>query len=174
MIIGRKSWIRAENEQGTIPTERGSHAAGGDGGVLKVTIEEEAQVAAEGVAVVAGGATVNAEAGGALTAAAAQPPAETGAGGAAVGGATAGGGATGIVTADTAGRDPGTGVKAGTTGVSVITAVDTEDTATAGIGATPDDAKCIQAVFVFIKSHPVVTVRVHSLKFNIFKVKGEG
>lgn len=98
---------------------------------------------------VAGGATVIAEAGGALTAAAA--PAETGVG-VAVGGATAGGGVTGVraagvVATDAAAGDPGAAIKLGTRGVTVIRAEDTEDTAAAGIGATPDDVKLVRGVF---------------------------
>lgn len=149
-MAGQKRRVRAGSERGTTLAERGVHTAGG--GILKVTVEEEeAQVVAGEVPVFAGGATANAEAGGALTAAAALAPAETGVG-VAVGGATAGEGVTGVraagvVAADTAGGGPGAAIKAKTTGVTVIRAEDTEDTAAAGIGATPDDVKLIRVVF---------------------------
>lgn len=103
----------------------------------------------EAAPVAVGGAPVVTAAGGAATAIVAQVQAETGAG-AAAGEVTAGGEATGVATEDTAEAARGAAIKVEKGGVTVIIVEDTGDTAAAETGATPDDAKVIDVITLFI------------------------
>lgn len=72
-----------------------------------------------------------------------------------MGGVTAEGGATGTVTADTAEAAPGAAIKVETGGVTAITVENTGDAATAGTGATPDDANLINMISLLMDLFPL-------------------